>query len=449
MYKSSDWGFTTALSMDRMRTTAPNIAPQNIKSAGSRTSLGLNNIGAAFNVYQGSGRLTSLTFGASYNRAANFNSNTQVDTFNEGSTIGDMFAAQLNYMIWDDLPSAALDPANNPWGNSDIRLHEWGAVMGLHTGVVGLNNEGGYGSWLDAIPSNHRFSSTTRGGIYEYNFAMGANISNAIYLGATLGVTDINFTEDMLYAEDYAPGATLGYMTWSQTTRIVGSGFTAKLGVIARPVEAVRLGVALHLPTWYSLDKTYYGAMNTGAGRVSNNFRDNLNYNSAPKVTAGVSGVIAGKAIVAADWEMAWYNKIRMKGENTAESEARYTPANTFRAGVEYLLTEQIALRAGGAYLMDFRRNSQALENYPAEAGGYNITGGVGFTLGSRGYVDVAYVFGRARMTDYDLWLYDEDGLDGGGFVGQYDAVGGLDVSRSYSPSRQRHLVSVTLGWRF
>jgi hypothetical protein len=449
MYKSSDWGLTAALSIDGMRTTAPNISLQNIRSGGSRTTIGINNFGAAFNVYEGSGTLTSITLGASYNRAANFNSHTWVDTFNEDSTIGDMFARQLNYMIWDKLPAEDLDQANDPFRNGDIRLHEWGAVMGLHTGLAGLNEEGEYGYRLDAIPSNHRFSSTTRGGIYEYNFAAGVNISNVIYLGATLGVTDIVFAEDLHYGEDYSPGSELGYLTWNQNTDITGSGFTGKLGVIARPVEAIRLGLSLHLPTWYNLDKTYRGSMNTGSGGVGNGFRDNLSLNSAPKVLAGVSGVIAGKAIVAADWEVAWYNRIKMARESASESEARYKPANTFRAGLEYLLNDRVSLRAGGVWMMDFMRNSFALENNPSVRGGYNVTGGVGFSIGSNGYVDVAYVYNRARMTSYDLWLYDDDGQSSGDFAGEFDTVGGDLISRSYTPVRQRHMISVTLGNRF
>jgi opacity protein-like surface antigen len=207
--------------------------------------------------------------------------------------------------------------------------------------------------------------------------------------------------------------------------------------------------VSLHLPTWYNFDKTYRGSMNTGAGGINNSFRDNLSLNSAPKLLVGASGVIAGKAIVSADWELAWYNKIKLARESTDESEARYKPANTFRAGLEYLLTDQISLRAGGVYMMDFMRNSLALDNNPSVKSGYSVTAGVGFSIGSRGYVDVAYVYNRARMTSYDLWLYDDDGQSSGVFTGQFDQVGGDQISRSYTPLRQRHMIALTLGSRF
>jgi long-subunit fatty acid transport protein len=449
MYQSSDWGFTTALSIDGMNTSAAAMPIQNIAAGGNRTSFGLNNIGAAYNVFDGSGALTSLTLGLSYNRAANFNSHTSIDTFNENSTIGEMFARQLNFMIADDLPASALSPDSRPFENIDILLHEWGAVLGLHTDVAGLADDGFYGWYTDAIPSNHCFGSTTRGGIYEYNFALGANLMNMFYLGATLGVTDITYSEDLLYEETYGAGSALGQMWWDQSTHLAGTGYTAKLGVIARPVEALRIGVAFHLPTWYTLTKDYRGSMGTNQFSANTGvLHDNISFNTAPKMLAGISGVIASKAIVALDWEVAWYNKIKLREGSTDESQGLYKPANTFRAGLEYLLTDRLSLRAGGAYVMDFMRNPNPLTNNPTMKSGYSITGGLGFNIGRNGYLDVAYVYSKARMTDYDLWFYDEDG-EGGFFTGQFDTVGGSDIPRSYTPSRNRHMITLTLGNRF
>ncbi len=459
MYQSSDWGFTQALTVDRMRTTSPYMSQGTLAAGGTRTSYGLNNVGAAWNIFNSSGSVTSLTLGFSYNRAANFNSRTGVETFGENSTISDMFARQLNRMVDQGLPAEALNPGMSPWFNDDIYFEEWGAVLGLHTDAAGLNSDGEYGYWLDAIPNDSYFGSVTKGGIYEYNFSAGVNLQNKLYLGATLGLTDINFSEDTSYEEFY--DQSLGSLWYDQSTVIQGSGMTAKLGVVARPVEALRIGLAFHLPTWYTLEKSYQGTMGTRAGRADTGvpLKSTQHLTTAPRLLAGISGVIADRAIVALDWDVAWYNKIGIRHDGPSrirdvkeESQDLYRAAHTLRAGVEYLLTDAVSLRAGGSWMGDFRRVKGGLYNptlsdNPTVRSGFSITGGAGFNIGRSGYIDMAYVYNRARMTDYEFYFYDDGDL----ITGQYDVPGsGPDAyDRSYTPTRNRHMITLTIGSRF
>ncbi len=442
MYQSSDWGFTTALSIDGMKTTSRGMPSGTLASGGSRLSLGLNNLGAAYNVYSGSGTLTSLTLGIAYNRAANFNSRTKVETFGEESSIADVFARQLNYY---EIPSHDLNPSADPFSNLDIDLEWWGATLGWQTGMVGLDGDG-YGS----TPLDTYFDTETRGGIYEYDFSLGANIRNILYLGATLGITDINYSEDMTYEENfYAAGS----MWYHQRTNIAGSGLTAKLGLVVRPVEALRIGVAFHLPTYYTLEKKYSGTMEAARRANTGTFLDTKHFKTAPRILAGISGVIARRAIVAVDWEVALYDQIGLRklspsrmADSKAESEELYKPAHTFRAGLEYRVTDGVALRAGGAYMADFMRRSDIVATQiPTVKSGYSITAGVGFDLGGSSYLDVAYVYNRANYIDYDYYYFD----DGDTWTGQFDMVNGSETARTYSPLRNRHVISLTLGTRF
>jgi hypothetical protein len=441
MYQSSDWGFTTALSIDGMQTASPNMRAGALAEGGSRTSLGLNNVGAAYNIYTGSGALTSLTFGFTYNRAANFNSRTRIDTFGEDVSIADMFVRQLEYY---DIPSGDLEPNANPFEYLDF---EWfGAALGYQTGMVGAGDSGGYGT----TPLDSYFGSVTKGGIYEYDFSLGANIENVLYLGATLGMTDISYSESTSYEEHYGQNWSMWY---DQNTVIKGSGFSAKLGAILRPVEALRIGVAFHLPTYYTLDKTYDAAMgaewraDTGIPLVSTS-----HFNTAPRLLTGISGVIANRAILALDWEMTWYDRIRLRNDSQSniqssinESQSNYNPAHTFRAGFEYLLSDVVSLRAGGSYMPDFMRDKGFVANNPTVKSSYSITGGLGFNIGRNGYLDMAYIYNRATMTDYDFFFFD----DGDYPTGQYDVVGGNEIGRTYTPTRNRHMITLTLGNRF
>jgi long-subunit fatty acid transport protein len=165
--------------------------------------------------------------------------------------------------------------------------------------------------------------------------------------------------------------------------------------------------------------------------------------------------VIADRAILALDWELTWYNKIGTRGNYQTdidavrnESQELYKPAHTFRAGFEYLLSDVVSIRAGGAYMMDFMRSTgfdPGKSDNPAMRDGFNVTAGLGFNIGRNGYFDIAYVYNRARMTDYDLWYYE----DGNGIASQYNVSGGQEFDRAYTSARNRHMITLTLGNRF
>ncbi len=454
MYQSSDWGITSALSIDKMRTSSEFMSPGALSQGGNRTTFGLNNLGAAYNVLRSSSGLTSLTIGFSYNRAANFNSRTIVNTTGEDASIVQMFQNQLNLIAGEGVVGYEdLEPSKDPFYNNYFRLDEWSAILGYQTGLVGRDGHGGYVGFDGSTPSDSYFGAVTRGGIYEYSFALGANVSNKLYLGATLGVTEINYKEETSYEEYYYQGARFSDMWFDQTTRISGAGLTAKFGAVVRPVPALRLGVAFHLPTYYTIDKSYRGVM--GAGNVSANTDDPLvdeqRFNTAPRLLAGISAVIADRAIIAVDYEVAWYDKMRTRSEyfdevedSKADSQRFYKPGQTFRVGLEHA-GDVFSVRLGGSYMMDFMRDNSFVTNNPAPRSGYSLTAGLGFNIGRNGYLDLAYVYNRTKWTNYDFFFYD----DGEWIASQYDVVGGQDISREYTPHRNHHMITLTLGNRF
>jgi hypothetical protein len=444
MYQTSDWGLTTALSYDRTSTVAPGMAAGDLTAGGGRLSAGVNNFGVAFNLFNGSGGLTSVTIGFGYNRMANFNSRTRTSTRDEDASISQVFARQLDYRGYEP---GELDPDAYPFDNLGIGLEQWGAVLGYQTGLVGQNDLGGWGHDFGSVPSDAHYTTRTRGGVYRYDFSMGFNLSNIVYLGASLGLTDINYDEQSSYEEAYADSY-LGGMRFDQSSNIRGTGGNVTLGAVVRPVEALRIGVAFHSPSFLTLEKRYNGYMETGrywaeTGDLSVSSR----LTTAPRLVAGVSGVVGGRAIVALDWERTWYNKVRERDNSAAlaASERNNMPSNTFRAGLEVRLTDALALRAGGSWMADFLRDKGLVANNPTVRSGFSVTTGAGFSLGEGGYLDVAYVYNRARMTDYDLYYFDADHI----WTGQYNGLPGGEVARTYTPTRHRHMLTLTLGQRF
>lgn len=100
------------------------------------------------------------------------------------------------------------------------------------------------------------FRSEERGGIEQYDFNVSFNINDRVYLGLTIGAYAIDYNKYTFYDENYTgdyAGQGYNLTSWN---RIQGSGFDFKFGAIVRPFEysPLRIALAVHTPTFYSLD---------------------------------------------------------------------------------------------------------------------------------------------------------------------------------------------------
>jgi long-subunit fatty acid transport protein len=164
------------------------------------------------------------------------------------------------------------------------------------------------------------------GGQSALDFSFGANYSNKLYLGLGLSFTDISYNSFSTFSEDgslsvlenNAP-ATRAYssdFTQDQVTR--GNGFSARLGLIYKPVETVRLGATFTSPTFYNIDDAYSEGLYT---RIANgsNYNDGsgtytLNYNlrTPLKVAGGAAVFIKQFGFITGDIEYLDYSSTHL-----------------------------------------------------------------------------------------------------------------------------------------
>ena len=93
-----------------------------------------------------------------------------------------------------------------------------------------------------------------------------ANMDDKLYIGGSLGLPIVKYQKKSIFREEDATGNTdnnFNFNEISETFTTKGMGINAKLGIIAKPADFVRLGLAVHTPTWYSLEDTYDGSMRT------------------------------------------------------------------------------------------------------------------------------------------------------------------------------------------
>ncbi len=438
--------------------------------------LALNNVGATFKVYEGTGKLTAVNFALGYNKVADYNYNIAYEGATPQQSLAQSFADIANA---NALTINADGKISDPRGYYDYEMdpYFWSTAMAYKGGLI---NRGANGWTPDEIGPNAQIASYTdlqsRGSAGEFSFAFGFNFGNIVYLGASLDVMSISRKQTIYYDEyiSYAEGATpdataypyqLRNFRFGQSMAVSGSGVGAKFGVVVRPVKALRIGVALHTPSYYSMSYRYVGALSSTAASVGSNpngwevvggnvyadestpiLNDGGEYRWAfttpLRLLGGISYAFGPYAIISADYE---YSANRMlKWNSTPVDDPGYENADihnslkgthTIRAGVEGKPTPWLSLRAGGGYRTALLADGKALlYSEPTANKLWYVSAGVGFRVSKVTSIDLAYQYRNTQYSDYYTYRTQWSDLHA-------SALYGLDVIN--------HNVAVTFAFRF
>lgn len=449
VYRSSEVGITLDINMTSSRTNSGS-------GIGSmdKTHVYCNNFGYVGTTILGGETMPTFSWGASYNRAASF------DRSFRGS-IGDLGTSMSNYVANfsrgyspDELgETTSYNPFQSP---KDI---DWMSIMAYNSYLITPSGpDGTYnGLWVPGTTyGNAAFTTRERGYVDEYSINFGGNIMNTLYWGIGFGITDINMTQDTFYDEELTdadvyskqnnivtPGN--AYYALRNHSNTSGSGFNMKFGVILKPINEFRLGLAIHTPTWYNLSTHYastikysYGYDFNADGLPTNSnddtyYSDDAYYDwhmkSPWRLIASAAGVIGGRFILSADYEYKAFNNMSVsvpvgygdfeKDEYVSEdAKAYYKPTNTVRIGAEYRITPQFSLRAGYSHASTSVSNEANNGDIYVSTSGTNpaytmnkgtdyITLGLGYRSGGF-YVDAAYVYKKTSSTWHAFSSYED-----------------------------------------
>lgn len=248
---------------------------------------------------------------------------------------------------------------------------------------------------------NEQSGSVIRSGsVSEFNIAGAVNISNQFYIGASLGLTNLRLISDgTLFEKGISQNYSVGYFQNQETK---GSGINGRLGIIFRPIPALRLGANVQTPTFFMIDDRYSVSTDNNAINAET-FDFSYNLRTPLKGSLGASYVVGNRGLITADVDFVDYSTIRFSsadGNNVAditannnEVRANYTSALNYRLGGEVKLTDIFSLRAGyginGTAFKDDNNNDFATIFY---------SGGLGYRTGAY-YIDLAYQRVETRST--------------------------------------------------
>ena len=402
----------------------------------------VNNIGASFKIYEGTGKLVAVNFAFGYNKTADYNYDMSYAGPATVSSLADAFAdiANANGLIINADNKIA---DNRGYYDYDMNPYFWGAVMGYKAGLI---NKGANGWYPDEIAPGAQMSQYTnlrsRGSAGEFSFAFGFNINNIVYLGASLAIQSISREQTIYYDEyiDYEgarPDATaypyqLQDFRFAQSMELNGSGVGAKFGIVVRPIEALRIGFAVHTPTYYSVAYRYSASLSSKALSAGNNpygwevvngsvyanestpiLQDGGDnrwcFTTPTRLLAGVSYAISRYAIISVDYQ---YDAYRALKWNYTPVDTGYTNdifhnnvkgTHTVRAGVEAKPLPWLALRVGGGYRTKLLRDNYDFVAFsePVADRLWYASAGLGFRLSEVTSIDLAYQYRNTRYSDY------------------------------------------------
>ncbi|MDL2231916.1 outer membrane protein transport protein [Porphyromonadaceae bacterium OttesenSCG-928-L07] len=261
----------------------------------------------------------------------------------------------------------------------------------------------------------------------EYAFTFGTNYKDIVYLGATLGLQSIYYKLTSTYSEyAHASASGLNQFHKPEFLKISGSGVNFKFGAIYRPIPEVRIGLAIHTPTWYNIDYRFSTYMNSrfddtnpDNGRVYTEYQSNeyldkreVDMKTPWRAIVSVASVLAQRAIISVDYEYVDY----AYGEyNNANDYADfhyinntisdlYQGTHNLRIGAEYRVNSVFSLRGGYSFMESPYKDKgySFVNSIPGGDKLETISGGIGLNFGQV-YFDAAFthMYGKDKTVFY------------------------------------------------
>jgi hypothetical protein len=364
VYRASEFTVTTSLKNKEVNTLYLNNNTQDF-----RTRFLFDNIGfvTSFKTTKEEEKgLVFLNIGIGYNRLLDFFDETSAFGANTSSSIMNHFVSMANGSNWFNLSS---NEDYNPYRSGSA---PWDAIMAWNTFLIdtisGSINE--YSRALNIGEGVYQDQSlSTIGGLGEFTFSFATNFSNKLFIGATIGVQDLYYKQTQYYWEEAFETNTplpIGYqfenLDYKQTLTVEGSGINFKIGAIYKPIPMFRAGIAIHTPTFFSINETYRASIKSvfndfnASASTPINFYD-YRIQSPFKAIGSLAFTFGEIGLISFDYEYIDYSTARfIKGgdgyrfsQENSEINNLYSTTYNLKAGGEVWL-KYFALRAGYAY---------------------------------------------------------------------------------------------------
>jgi len=387
VFKGASFEFSLNNGMNLNKTTFLGTTQQN------RAYLFNGNVGLLFKVDLPKNELNAKYINFSYtcNRVNDFKSNSGFNVYNNSSSLTDdlLYDAQHNNInnvgaiTYNALNTGLIYQDKNKNLISDF----------IHNDSLGNTIYGPYG--LTQIQK-----LVVSGRINENSFGMGSNFNDKFYLGGSLNISTLEYTEKDSYSEidskDVNP--TFNSFNYTRTIKDKGTGISFKMGLIAIPVKDLRIALSYHSPTVWTIDRETPISMDfsyptNNSSHFDTSYVYSYNLYSPGKVVAGLAYTIKKTLLLSADYEFQKYTNAMISSSdnydytsvnNDISKNARII--NNLKFGAELRLGP-VSLRGGAAfYQSPYSYYADGFKDYRV-----SYSGGIGLK-NENFYIDMAVV---------------------------------------------------------
>jgi len=432
MFRRSEFSFSPGIQSTNTQATVGGFGFSDDRSVLSFPHLGL--VVSSRKGDEDEGDWRGANFGVSLTRLNNFNQRINYrSTVEPPNTIVDYFAEQAAGRTEADL---------------DAEFDNFTTLAGLAYGTFLINFQDEFGRpTTNAQPIyslgqiEQQEEIQRRSSQNQLDIGVGTSFRDRIYLGASLGIVTTTFKQESIFREG---GYYVDQYTVNETTgeaEIVldgdyslelrdeftaeGNGINLKIGVIARPIDALRLGLSVQTPTAYTFTDTYQRSLqattlNPATAQPETNTATELpgeftyRLTTPFRATAGLAFFIGKYGFVTGDVEFVDYSDMRFSEDDDVFgssgnffTDVNSRISNTYRSAVNYRLGaegryEVFRLRAGYAHTADPYKNAA----FDGEIQTYTL--GTGVRLKNY-YADLAYVRSKGN-TRYSPYVFSTGG---------------------------------------
>ncbi len=423
-YKTGDFVFTPGYNLNNTDATYFGRTEKD-----KRNSFSLGTSGFVMGSETNKRNKSGSAFAIAINRTANFSNKILYRGLNTKSSYSQKFLEEINTKNDKDANSVA---GNYPFGTSLAFNTYWiDTINGGSSGNYQFQSRATIGNLLQEN------AITSSGGITELALAFAGNKKDKFYYGGTIGIPFLNYNRESSFTEADAStnsNNNFDFASITENLRTTGVGLNLKLGIIYKPKEYIRLGLAVHTPTFYSLTDRYNASVTTGTenykgllSQTSGDFTSGQDaefkymHSTAYRIMASASYVLREiadvrkqKGFLTADIEYINYKASSYKtdpdGDNSQETkdylktlngaiDNAYKSAFNFKVGGELKFTTIMA-RLGAAYYGNPYKNL----GHGEKGSQFKLSGGLGYR--NKGvFIDLTYVHTMGKDVHYGYRL--------------------------------------------
>lgn len=399
LFRSSEFVFTPVYFRAKTSSEFYNSSYQDY-----RGNFNIGNTGFVYTMPVGQGGLGSgfrfVQIGFGLNRLNNFHNRIIISGTNPDNSLLDAYVEYAN-------------------GNQPDQLNEFDTRLAYETYLIDpmednitYTNKAPLYEDGSIAPVDQRKTIESSGYINEMDFSIATNYQDIIYFGATIGVPYIRYYEESSYQEFNNVSSDTNYFDqftktdWLETR---GSGINFKFGMVVRAADFLRIGAALHTPSYFRNLRDDYRSgitsyLNNGESYSWSSPQGAYNYKLETPLRAigGFSLIFRQSGLLSAEYEYIDYSNAKLRASDYSFNEENnkintiYSSSSIIRIGGEWKLGF-FALRGGYAYygspysgdINDGRKQI--------------FSGGFGYRS-STFYLDVAYNFLKSSE---DYYLYE------------------------------------------